>query len=43
MTIFSDLLSASQVDTLFIDVGGNVNDTLFGGEGCFGTKISGIS
>ena len=40
---FSDLLSASQVDTIFTDVGGNATDTLFGGNASFGTKISGIS
>ena len=40
---FSDLLSASQVDTLFSDVGGSMNDNLFGGSGSFGTKLSAIS
>ena len=43
---FSDLLSTSQVDTIFTDVGGNVNDNLFGaigGNGSFGTKLSAIS
>ena len=36
---FSDLLSASQVDTLFSDVGGSMNDNLFGASGSFGTKL----
>ena len=40
---FSDLLSASQVDTLFSDVGRSMNDNLFGASGSFGTKLSAIS
>ena len=40
---FSDLLSASQVDTLFTDVGGSISDNLFSGTGNFGTKLSAIS
>ena len=39
---FSDLLSASQVDTIFTDVGGSMNDNLFGTTGSFGTKLSAI-
>ena len=40
---FSDLLSVSQVDTIFTDVGGSMNDNLFGTSGSFGTKLSAIS
>ena len=40
---FSDLLSTSQVDTLFSDVGGSMNDNLFGASSSFGTKLSAIS
>ena len=40
---FSDLLSASQVDTIFTDVGGSMNDNLFCTSGSFSTKLSAIS
>ena len=40
---FSDLLSASQVDTIFTDVGGSTDDNLFCTNGSFGTKLSAIS